>query len=126
MKFWVNKEFKALEKDWYRKLKEQGFVDIEKQIGSRQVLWSKSKVKEDIYERSEYYRQLQNKIHTAKFDSDFDRTVMTLTAQGYMIKDIVKVLAAQGDSGYRGTVRYRIRKYENLWGVRKWTRTTRS
>jgi hypothetical protein len=125
-KFYQTKEFKALAEQWEKKLAQDGLADIEKCVGSQRMLKQNSA---NVYRQMEatrreakeyYYQQLSGCLYFSSFDSEVDRVVMSLKAEGANITEICRELLARGMSRYRRTVRLIIRKYEHKWGIRTW------
>lgn len=103
------KKFKALEKKWYSKLKNDGFSDIER--NDKRNL--KTDPLENIFHfydeaaferKEEYYRLAGQFLHEHKFKSAADRLVWDLHSQGMSIRNIIKRLKLEGFSAYRDKV----------------------
>jgi DNA-binding NarL/FixJ family response regulator len=116
-----SKELRELQKQWYQKLEDDGFVDVEKRRRSSNVYTSD--VKNGHHEvtreaKQRYYELLAHAYNTEQaFVSEDHRLIMKLASQGYSPGEIA--LAVPRD---RKTIRIIIRRYENKWGVRQWTR----
>jgi hypothetical protein len=123
VKFWTKAEFKELEYKWYKKLKRNGFKDIELSLGNQRVIANPSKLRKDLYNSQEYYRQLKVNLVGGSYDCKADRVVMSLRTEGVPIKSISAKLGSLGLKSHRETIRKIIRKYETRWGVRKWPAT---
>lgn len=121
VKYWETKKFKELKNTWYYKLAIEGFVDSEKSVGSKEVLVSSSHIKVDKNYSYKYFSDLSKNVHVTKFDSPLDEMILKYRADGLTIKNIVRALKFKKISKHRKTVRLRIRKYENRWGIRKWS-----
>jgi hypothetical protein len=126
-KFYQSKEFKELEKKWEEKLEHEGLPDIEKTLGQNRALKQHSS---NVYRQMEetrreakelYFRQLGMAIHQARFDTEIDRIVMNLKAEGATIVEICRFLRSAGSPRYRRTIRLIVRKYEDRWGIRNWS-----
>lgn len=115
--FWTTKEFKELEKSWYKKLQKKGFTDSEKTVGTKRVLITASKTMTENNGTEEYFRQLLKHSFEAKYDSPTHKAVMRRRALGWMIKDIA---AGLKPPMHRKSIRDIIHKYEDRWGIRKW------
>lgn len=121
-------DLKALQKIWYQKLKESGFVDIEKgsSIVFETVTSSSNKIrtvyvkKEDRDIEEEYYRRLYQAAHsqTARYKNRADKIILTCFADGLTITEITKILCEAKCPRHRHTIRFIIRRYEMLWGIR--------
>jgi hypothetical protein len=125
-KFWETPEFKELSKEWEEILEQSGLANIEKSLGMKRTLkQNASNVYRQMHPtrreaKERYFQELGKCLHTAQFDCSVDRVVMVLRAQGAKIVEICEHLAKMEMSRYRRTVRFIIRKYENLWGIRTW------
>lgn len=122
-------EFKRLQQQWYQKLVEHGFRDIEKSIGEELVLIHDAAYcyrEVDAFERQmkeEYFRcmgQIVNDEDT-EYRNDIDRYILIRHAEGAKVKSITKELEAKGTPRHRHSVRFIIRSYEMSWGIRKYT-----
>ena len=127
MTFWKTASFKALQKSWYRRLKSSGFQDAEDLVGGELVL---KQVAAHPYRGSDeltrvtkeaYYRLLGNHVNQERFESEIDRTILTMFSEGRKIKHICEELIRKGMKRDRYTVRVRIRIYEMKWGLREYT-----
>jgi len=113
--------------EWDEILRATGFKDIERRIGHDRVLIQYSS---NCYRQADpttreskesYYEQLSAKVQTHRFENETDRFVMFHIADGVRIKTIVELLAEMGQSIHRQTIRFIIRRYENLWGIKMWS-----
>lgn len=121
-------ELKALQKIWYQKLKDSGFEDIERggSIVFETVTSSSNKIrtvyvkKEDREIEEEYYRRLYEAAHseTARYKNKADKIILTNFSNGVSITEIVEILCQRGCPRHRHTIRFVIRRYEMLWGIR--------
>jgi hypothetical protein len=125
----TDEEFKKLQKYWYTVLEQHGFKDIEKISNDNFVLVSNAK---DCYRhngdellrkaKEDYYRLMTHAVeseHTV-FKSEIDRYIMYRHSQGALIKEIVDELVGYGKKRDRKTVGNTIRRYEKLWGLRRY------
>lgn len=129
-----HEEFLALQKEWYEKLANSGFKDIEvlkngnlhltKNIVSRQY---DAEVAKRARMREEYYRGLRHFVDepSTKFRNSVDLFIMLLRSNGYSTYKIYAELIAAGIKRNHRTVVTTIRKYEHRWGIRFWTRKQR-
>jgi hypothetical protein len=122
-----NDDFKALQKEWYDRLARDGkFQDIEKTVGTAQVLIQRSsnsfrQAPEIVRQTKErYYDLLIRNVNIHKFEKEIDRTIMTLLSEGTKIKEIVIRLMQTNQARDRKTIRYIIRKYEFEWQIKHW------
>lgn len=116
--YWTTKSFKELEKVWYKKLKKARFYDEEKTVGTKRVLITRSRVVKEDGGAEEYFRQLLKHSFESKYDNSLHKAVMRRRALGWLIKDIA---AGIKPPMHRKSIRDIIHKYENRWGIRKWT-----
>lgn len=98
-RFWSSKDFKKLNAKWAKKLKESGFEDIE-QDETHLNFWNGSRLAtlytdEQFQARQEYYRIAGQFLHEYKFDSDLDRTIWEMHANGSSIRNITTYLKAK-------------------------------
>lgn len=126
MKFWENPHFKCLQKEWYAKLRDDGFADAERSVDGEPML---SQFAVNCYrdqpraireERAAYFTSLCRLIETAPFDSEADRLILTRHAEGAKYSTISRELEARGLKSHRQTIRFTVRRYEHRWGLRRW------
>lgn len=127
MTFWRSPTFKALQKDWYQRLANEGFEDAEELIGEEMTLRQSAahplrhSSELGIITKEAYYRFLGQNIQEFTFSSEVDKIILTLFAEGAKIRKIGEELAKVGEARCRGTIRYTIRKYEMVWGLRAYS-----
>lgn len=131
MAYWETKKFKDLQKAWYDKLSEDGFKDVEKVCGNELQLrqsamhpYCKAGVVLDELDRycvESYFIMLSQFANNSSFDDKVDELILGWYADGRKIKAICEELQKRGDYRCRVTVRMTIRKYEMLWGIKKYT-----
>lgn len=127
MTFWKSQHFKALQKDWYKRLEDLGFRDAEKIVGDELVLRQcAAHMYKDTDElsrqhKADYYNILSQQVHHATFSNNVDQLILSLYADGKKIKAICDELEKIGERRCRGTIRYTIRKYEMSWGMKEYT-----
>lgn len=135
MTFWKSQAFKALQKDWYKRLEASGFRDVEKIVGddmrlrefnpmrSRDPKHADNKNKRKLAREMKelYYRLIYHHVQEAIFPTFVDELIMTWHADGRRIKDICAELEKFGEKRCRVTVRITIRRYEMAWGMREYT-----
>jgi len=128
--YWKTEHFRRLQAAWYEQLEESGFEDAEELINGHMVLKEKSGISQicskdrspiKLQAREEYFRILREKIEDTKFSREMDRLILTRYAEGTKINDICEELEQQGDRRCRGTVRFTVRKYEKLWGLKNYS-----
>jgi hypothetical protein len=136
MSKWLTKDFLALKKAWYQKLTNEGFQDHEETIGGQEYLRSYSSgvfnrsKKLAVDEKVDYYDLILAAFWASEFDDEVDKFVMRRHSEGAIIKEIsteLKILLLNKEltrrrcKGHRQTTRLIIRKYENRWGIRRWS-----
>lgn len=97
-------DFKKLQKEWYAKLKESGFKDIENpddqdaplnsiegssEFSKRIARWSK-----DL--RREYFRDAESFLETGFFDSQKEEMIWRLHSTGISIRKTIRFLSEAG------------------------------
>jgi hypothetical protein len=111
------KSFKALQKEWYTKLKESGFVDIEDSKGGLKIYSQKlaAKNSQTMSNRwlatREYYYQAEHFANNYKeFESELHQSIWTYHSGGLGSREIVTALSKVKIKTNRTTV-CRIIKY---------------
>lgn len=102
------KEFLALKKKWDKKLKSDGFEDIEQDDGNLK-LWSshffKARFNETLFgAKEEYYRLAGQFLHEHIFKEQKTKLIWQLHSEGISIRDIVKALKKRGFKAYKNAV----------------------
>ena len=127
MAFWKTHSFKALQAEWYARLKACGFQDAEELVGEEMQL---KQTAEHVYRGLEelqitnkeaYYAFVSQKVQETVFQSDVDRLILVRHAEGRKIRHICEELVDMGKGRCRETIRFKIRIYQMKWGIRKWT-----
>ncbi len=127
MPFWKTHSFKALQAEWYARLKAYGFEDAEEIVGDEMKL---KQTAEHVYRGLEelqitnkeaYYAFVSQKVQETVFQSDVDRLILLRHAEGRRIKHICEELVDMGKGRCRETIRFKIRIYQMKWGIRKFT-----
>jgi uncharacterized protein (UPF0297 family) len=128
-KYWDRKfkENEKLIKEWYAKLKADGFNDIEKifngeycikQVSSHPLRRAKNATKREA--RRKYYQTLSEHVQTEPWTNSIDEIVMTMYSEGKYMRDISEELKSLGYKHHVQTVRYIVRGYETKWNIKKW------
>lgn len=125
-KFWQTKDFKKLEKEWYERLRQSNFQDIEEVVNGKSVLKQRASNcyrAEDpvrIESKRKYYELLSHHYHQEQgFRDEVEEYVMAMRAKGNSIEEISNKLVAAKERCYRGTIRKIIQKYETKWSIRR-------
>jgi hypothetical protein len=126
MKFYENEEFKRQQKEWYAKLKDSGFKDIENILRDELVLAQYSTrftfSPEVSHLKMLYFQAITECVNLESFDCEIEELVMFMLSDGKLIKEISEELKARGlKRSHRETIRYIIRKYEVKWGLRNYS-----
>lgn len=112
-----NKDLTALKKEWYNKLKETGFDDIEHSNGSLKQLHSSKFLSDHNGSASiehtqhfnkykaEYYRLATHFLNDHKFESKVEKFIWHLHSEGVSTRDIVSRLSDLGVKKTRWPVR---------------------
>lgn len=127
MTFWKTEHFKKLQQAWYQRLERDGFQDAEEIVGDELVLRQRAahpyRNDDDLMRevKEDYYRILSQKVQGVVFRSEVDRLILTRYCEGKKIKLICEELRAKGTPRFRHAIRFTVRKYEALWGLRHYT-----
>jgi hypothetical protein len=90
--------FEKLKKEWYTKLKKEGFEDIERHESATFALKSSSNkfntadVARDYYAKSEYYSMARKFLHDYKFSSNLEKVIWEYHTEAISARDIAKLL----------------------------------
>lgn len=123
-------EFMELQRQWYRKLAEQGFKDIEVMEQGDMRLCAASNVcfrYFDTYSMKfveDYFRCMFQMVNdeTTVFANDIDRYILFRYCDGISQKQIVAELKDKGTPRCRRSIRVIIRRYEMAWGIKNYNR----
>jgi len=95
-------DFKELQKHWYKKLKDSGFEDVEKDeyflirdARSKRIFRSDRSI--EYYESViEYYQLAENFLHDFKFKTEREKIIWEYHANGISMRDIVIIMQKAG------------------------------
>jgi len=124
---WNTPEFKALQKEWYQRLEDEGFQDAEALVDGEMVLQQRAgnayrgSVQVERESKEAYFRLLGQLVHKAKYDRKIDKKILMAYAAGDRITVIVRELRRCGTPRNRTAVRFIIRKYKMRWGLEEYT-----
>lgn len=112
----MNPNLASIKKEWYKKLKDSGFEDIETDDG-KLIRWSSSYLKQVSKEGREtqqhakesYYRLAGQFYHSYLFETRQEKLVWELHSSGKSMRDIAKVIKMSST-----TVKERIHKLRNI------------
>ena len=128
MKYWQTQEFLALQKAWYERLNNIGFKDVESKLdGFDPILKELSdkvhryRYRSKMENHAEYFRVMLDKACQSVYDSEIDKIILNMFADGKRYKDIYDFLASQGNRRCLNTLRFTVRKYEVRWGVKEYS-----
>lgn len=101
-------EFKKLKAKWYKKLKENGFDDIEQDEDNLKVwsfkLFTVQRNLTLFSAKEEYYRWAGQFLHEHPFTNEFDKEVWSLHAEGQSNEKITKLLKSKGIKTTKKTI----------------------
>lgn len=112
-----NPKFKKLQKTWYKKLADTGFVDIERH-GDKQT--SHAARFADNYDpittpaKEHYYRVASQMLYEYDFKDELERAAWELHCEGLSIRNIVKTLNNRGVVTAEGNPIYKKKIHESL------------
>lgn len=141
MTYWLTDSFKALQTAWYQRLEKEGFVDAEEIIDGDPELKQNAEhaylckdadmTLQQYLNREEYFHRLSHHVSVEDFDTEIDRLILSLYAEGTSkrrIAGILRKLAPRRPPAFvsdlyrsRKTVWYRICVYEMRWGLREFS-----
>lgn len=126
----TKEEFKKLQKEWYQRLSDQGFDDIEKIRNDHVVLIKSSSYSYRDMDaicreaKEQYFILLEQKSKdvSTQFRNDIDKHIMIRHSEGAHINTIVRELDALQMPRERKSIRIIIRRYEMAWNIRCYTK----
>lgn len=125
-------EFKKLQREWYQKLADLGFKDIEEFKGEELVLkesyndcFRPNRHNKSEFDRSmqeEYFRCLAHKAfdETTVYRNEIDKHILIRYSEGAKIKTIITELSVLKKPLRRNTIRFIIKRYEMAWGLKNY------
>lgn len=127
MSYWKSEHFKALQKEWYRRAADSGFDDHESVIEGEYELKDLRPYRSHEGELRKirdipYYDKLTDLVNAHNFSDEVHKIVLTLCSQGKRIKFICLELKKMGTPRTREAIRFIIRKYEMLWGIKQYSK----
>lgn len=103
-----SKEFKALQDKWYKKLKQEGFEDIERAGGALKtdpMQNIKTFYDQGSFEaKQSYHSSVGYFLHHHKFTSEKERLIWEYHSNGVSIRDTVEFLRKKGFKTYKRQV----------------------
>lgn len=117
---WRSGAFKQLKGEWYKKIQELGFVDIEDEHGRLKQNASNSyrtSIQPVIESKLRYYELLGQMAHQETFRDHVERLIIERRSNGVKFKDICRELKEMGERCHKSTIRRIMRYYERKWGI---------
>lgn len=108
----TSKDFKKLQKEWYEKIKKEGFVDAEDTENPHRPLKSWHSFKfyapdknQKLYfismdSAEEYYKRARHLLVDYKFDKEIHKRIWTLHSEGWSTRQIEKKIS-RFDKSYK-------------------------
>ena len=107
----MQKKFSDLQKEWYERIKQEGFVDIE--YPSSRPKYEYIESAEKLISTQNYYSICADFLKDYNFSSELDREIWNLHSEGYSIRQTGSILKI----GFN-KVDYRLKKLKiilNIW-----------
>lgn len=113
-------DLKALQAEWYAKLKAEGFKDIE-QDEDNLIRWDSHHFQQqsnptDFETKAEYYRVAGQLLHEHEFESEWEKLVWEMHSAGLSTPKIITELKARKLTFYKERVYGTIKKLGTLVG----------
>lgn len=91
------KDYNSLKKEWYEKLADSGFKDIEQdefkfKHVSHASYFGREIVKRNYHAKSEYYSMAGQFLNSYKFESELEKVIWEYHANGISLRNIAKLL----------------------------------
>lgn len=109
-KYYETDEFKQLQDEWYAKLQEDGFKDIEDhKTGFVEPPFRHRSYKADVqYEATEeYFRLCRHYLTNGAFKSDLDKEIWSMHTEGATYRNIAEKLSQHTTTVFRKVKRYK-------------------
>ena len=105
-----------LQKLWYKKLKDEGFEDIEKKDGhiGRTKLNLTNRTFDQIEITQQYYSMARSFILDYSFESEVDKVIWEYHAEGISVRMTSDLLKSVGIIKKKSTINNVVRKLEKL------------
>jgi hypothetical protein len=112
------KSYKQLRQEWYKKLKAEGFNDIERRDGEFKDSWgipTQLRVSTVFWEaKQEYYYWAEHFLNDYKFDSEIDKAIWEYHMNGIGYRKISDTLAKVNIKMSRQTICRLVMKLKNI------------
>ncbi len=99
-----NQQLKKLTSEWYKRLKDHGFKDIETVVGGREYLkdWSASYFQDrydplTFHAKHDYYYLAHQFLHSHRFRSQIEREIWALHTEGWGYREIAMRILGRMD-----------------------------
>lgn len=112
-----SKKFKILQQQWYRKLEENDFVDIEKDeqvVRHHGADFQTQYTPEEFLEKEKYNEAARALLRRDVFLDAVERRIWALHTLGYSIRRIVLVLSNEGVKRNKNRVNKVINEFQEL------------
>lgn len=93
----MTKDFKKIQKEWYSKLKESGFDDIEVEEKGKirlkkwdSVYFFCRHTSDEFFMKKKYYEMVTDFLNSYPFDREQDRTVWKFHSEGLTVRAIAE------------------------------------
>ena len=101
MSFFKSEKFKALKNEWYSKLKESGFDDVEQNDADENLkqwhaFYFQARHDPDAFSYKEvYFQNAQSFLEAHEFETEFQRIVWDLHCEGGSLRQIAYALSSK-------------------------------
>ena len=109
----MNPSFKETQREWYQRLKEEGFIDIETEDGGLKKEIGSSTKERAVFDREFreiYYANASSFLHAYQFESLSDQRIWFAHVEGKSIRETAKQLGL-----VKGFVEGRLRKIKHIF-----------
>lgn len=117
----TSKSFKELQHEWYEKLAESGFVDIEndeEEVKQYAANSYRGASQEERIAKLDFFMKLSQHVMSTHFKNKTERFVMECYANGIKQVNIRKRLASIGIQRHRITIYRTIQKWLRIWNLK--------
>jgi hypothetical protein len=106
MKF-KSPEFKKLKREWYKKLADDGFEDIEK---NEMELFEPTRMLTEVHEATyRYFVNAKNFLESGSFETKKDKVLWFMHSEGWLGTEIAKMLSMTESKVSRTIAKYEAR-----------------
>lgn len=111
----ATENIKKLKYEWYKKLQESGFTDIEDENGNIKEIRSRVGGGNSVVSYTEYYEIATHYGINGRFDNEFESRVWQYFCDGLSVRKIAKAM-----DSYKKKVDIAIQKHKKLAGIYRW------